>query len=59
MILLKHTLVRTTHEVIYMYCEETSQFATCRAEPWFQYARIVGNTLSHKDGAVLHRWPDD
>jgi hypothetical protein len=58
-VLLKHALVRNTHEVICMYAEETAQFDTYRQAPFFQYARIVRNTLSHKDGSILHRWPAD
>ncbi len=58
-VLMKHTLVRTTHEVVLMYCRQTNQFPLYKAEPWFQFARLVRNLLSHEDGAILNEWPKD
>ncbi|MDX6611634.1 MAG: hypothetical protein QOD75_820 [Blastocatellia bacterium] len=56
---LLRALVRETHELIILYCEETGQFATYRREPWFQFARILRNIVSHKQGGVLRQWPRD
>lgn len=58
-LLLRSALVRTTHELVMLYCGETGQMPKYRAQPWFQFARIWRNVLSHKDGALLHMWPAD
>jgi hypothetical protein len=56
---LKRALASEGHEVIIGYCEETNQFSAYKAEPWFQFARIIRNVVSHKDGGVLRNWPPD
>jgi hypothetical protein len=56
---LLRTLLRETHELIVWYCEETNQFSTYRAEPWFQFARVLRNVMSHKEGGTLRKWPKD
>ncbi len=56
---LKRALLSEGHEVILAYCEATNQFAMYKAEPWFQFARIIRNVTSHKDGGVLRTWPPD
>jgi hypothetical protein len=28
-------------------------------EPWFQFARIIRNVVSHKNGGILRAWPPD
>ena len=30
-----------------------------RAQPWFQFARVLRNVVSHKDGALLRKWPSN
>jgi hypothetical protein len=52
-------MMREAHELILLYCEETNQFATYKAEPWFQFARLMRNTNSHKDGGAIREWPRD
>lgn len=42
-----------------LYCEETKQFPVYKAEPWFQFARILRNVVSHKQGGILREWPKD
>ena len=52
-------LMRETHELILLYCEETQQFPLYKTEPWFQFARILRNVISHKEGGTLRKWPRD
>lgn len=54
---LLRALVRESHELILLYCEQTGQFKIYEAEPWFQFARILRNVVSHKDGGILREWP--
>jgi hypothetical protein len=56
---LLRALVREAHELILLYCEETQQYAVYKAEPWFQFARILRNVLSHKECGTLREWPND
>ena len=37
----------------------TNQYSVYKAEPWFQFARIIRNVVSHKDGGILRTWPRD
>jgi hypothetical protein len=55
---LKRSLLSESHDVICNYCEETAQFSVYKAQAWFEFARIIRNTTSHKDGGILHQWPD-
>ena len=56
---LLRTLLRESHELILWYCEESNQFSVYKAEPWFQFARILRNVISHKEGGTLREWPKD
>ena len=56
---LKRTLLREGHEVILAYCEATKQFQKYKDEPWFQFARIIRNVVSHEVGGILKKWPND
>lgn len=56
---LKRTLLREGHEIILAYCEVSNQFSKYKDEPWFQFARIIRNVVSHKDGGILKEWPKD
>jgi len=56
---LKRTTVREGHELILLYCEQTNEFHVYKAQPWFQFARIIRNVVSHKDAGVLREWPSD
>jgi hypothetical protein len=51
--------MREAHELILLYCEETQQLPVYRAEPWFQFARMLRNVMSHKEGGTLREWPTD
>jgi len=52
-------MMREAHELILLYCRETGQFPTYKAEPWFQFARILRNVMSHEEGGTLKEWPSD
>ena len=56
---LLRAMLRESHELILLHCEETQQFPVYKAEPWFQFARILRNVVSHKQGGVLRKWPTD
>jgi hypothetical protein len=57
-LLMKQDLVRTAYAHIGHYCEEHSCFGLMKAQPWWMFARIIRNTISHTTGARLHQWPD-
>jgi len=54
---LKRATVREGHELLLLYCKETKQFHLYKSESWFQFARIIRNVVSHKDGGRLREWP--
>ncbi len=59
----ENTLKRATlsegHELLLGYCETTNQFQMYKAQEWFQFARLVRNIVSHKNGGILRQWPKD
>jgi hypothetical protein len=56
---LLRTMMREAHELILLYCDETQQFPIYKAQPWFQFARVLRNVMSHKEGGTLREWPKD
>lgn len=40
-------LIKESFELIKDYCADTNQNSTFKAEPWYQFARIIRNCLSH------------
>ena len=56
---LLRAMARESYELILLYCHETKQFQVYKAEPWFQFARILRNVVSHKEGGTLREWPKD
>ncbi len=40
-------LIKVSFELIKNYCDETNQDSKFKAEPWYQFARIIRNCLSH------------
>jgi hypothetical protein len=55
-LLLKHTLVRDSFEVVKTYAEDSGQDQLFKAWPPYHFACFIRNALSHRDGGVLHRW---
>ena len=41
------TLIKESFEHIRDYCEKTRQYQTLKQEPWYQFARMIRNFLSH------------
>ncbi|HBR09734.1 TPA: hypothetical protein DD712_00520 [Candidatus Acetothermia bacterium] len=40
-------LIKESFELIKNYCYETKQVSKFKAEPWYQFARMIRNCLSH------------
>ena len=40
-------LIKESFELIKNYCSETNQNSRFKAEPWYKFARIIRNCLSH------------
>lgn len=40
-------LIKESFELIKNYCDETKQDSKVKAEPWYQFARMIRNCLSH------------
>jgi hypothetical protein len=40
-------LIKESFELIKSYCKETNQSAKFKAEPWYEFARMIRNCLSH------------
>ncbi len=40
-------LIKESFELIKNYCDATKQDSKFKAEPWFQFARMIRNCLSH------------
>lgn len=40
-------LIKESFELIKNYCNETNQDSKFKTEPWYQFARIIRNCLSH------------
>ncbi len=45
--MLLRSLIKESFELIKEYCEESAQSRLFKTEPWFQFARIIRNCLSH------------
>ena len=39
--------IKESFELINNYCEETKQDSKFKSEPWYQFARLIRNCLSH------------
>jgi hypothetical protein len=45
--MLMRSLIKESFEQIKDYCENTEQYAAFKAEPWYEFARLIRNFLSH------------
>ena len=45
--MLMRTLIKESFEHIKDYCEDTNQYAALKTEPWYEFARLMRNFLSH------------
>jgi hypothetical protein len=55
---LRRAIMREAHELILDYCEETGQENTYKKAPFYWFATILRNTVSHKSGGKIRKWPD-
>ena len=53
----RRDLISHTHELITEYCLATEQLRTYHAQPWYQFARVLRNSLVHYRGEYVSRWP--
>ena len=54
----RRDLVVSTHELLVEYCLATEQSAVYAAQPWYQFARVLRNSVLHYRGEYVSRWPD-
>jgi len=45
--MLLRTFVRDAYQVVEEYCRNTNQLVTLSKQPWYQFARLMRNSLSH------------
>lgn len=45
--MLLRALVKESFEMIKDYCENTNQSAAMKSQPWYQFARLIRNCISH------------
>lgn len=57
-LILSNDLIRTTHEVVVMYCTKSKELEAYVKAPFYQFARVARNLVSHHEGAILNRWPE-
>jgi hypothetical protein len=55
--MLRRAAVAESFEVLETYCHQSGQIEKIRAVPWYWFAKILRNTVSHKQGELV-RWPD-
>src|SRR5207253_4643068 len=51
-------LVVSTHELITEYCLGSAQTAVHESQPWYQFARVLRNSVLHYRGEYVSRWPE-
>jgi hypothetical protein len=54
----RRDLIASTHELITEYCIAGGQSAVHAAQPWYQFARVLRNSVVHYRGEFVSRWPD-
>jgi hypothetical protein len=50
-------LVRMSHEFIQEYCSESGQTNLHVQQPWYQFSRLLRNSMSHRRSGFLGQWP--
>lgn len=50
-------LVQITHEIVAEYAADTHQTRTFEAAPFFDFARIMRNSVAHRRGGIFLGWP--
>lgn len=54
--MLRRAAVAESFEALSTYCHQSGQIEKFRSLPWYQFARILRNTVSHKQGELI-TWP--
>lgn len=56
--MLRRSVVAESFEALVLYCHKTAQKDKLHGLTWYQFARILRNTVSHKHGELIN-WPDE
>ena len=56
--MLRRVAVAESFEALAMYCHQSGQIDRVSGSSWYQFARILRNTASHKQGELIV-WPVD
>ncbi len=57
--MLMRTLIKESFEHIKDYCQATDQYAALKAEPWYEFARLIRNFLSHNCRFEFNKYDAD
>ena len=55
--MLRRAAIAESFEVLENYCHQSGQIEKIRAVPWYWFAKILRNTVSHKQGELIC-WPN-
>jgi hypothetical protein len=50
------TTIKESFEHIKEYCQDTNQFGLLKSEPWYEFARIIRNFLSHNCRFIFNKY---
>jgi hypothetical protein len=53
----RRDLIASAHELLTEYCIAGGQSAAHAAQPWYQFARVLRNSVVHYRGEFVSRWP--
>lgn len=56
--MLRRSVVAESFEVLTLYCHESAQMDKVKGLTWYQFARVLRNTVSHKHGELVS-WPPE
>lgn len=54
--MLMRTTIKESFERIKGYCQDTDQFDKLKAEPWYEFVRIIRNFLSHNCCFIFNKY---
>ncbi|MFA7484595.1 MAG: hypothetical protein WCZ89_01045 [Phycisphaerae bacterium] len=54
--MLMRTTIKESFEHIKDYCQSTDQYVLLKAEPWYEFARIIRNFLSHNCRFIFNKF---
>lgn len=53
------TLIAEAYGHIKKYCEQTDQYAALKAEPWYEFSRLIRNFLAHNCKFEFNKYDRD